>query len=69
MSCLLYTSRFLLASNKAAPLRGVKSADPARLEALVRSIKESFEEYLTLSSRMPKDVAYRIVTSLSLIHI
>ena len=55
--------RFLLASNKAAPLRGVKSADPARLEALVRSIKESFEEYLTLSSRMPKDVAYRIVTS------
>lgn len=56
------SGRFLLASTKAAPLRGTKSADAPRTEALMRSIKEAFEEYLTLSQRMPKDVAYNIIT-------
>lgn len=57
------SGRFLLASTKAAPLRGTKSAESPRTEALLRSIKEAFEEYLTLTQRMPKDVAYNIITS------
>ena len=56
------SGRFLLASTKAVPLRGTKSADAPRAEALLRSIKEAFEEYLTLTQRMPKDVAYNIIT-------
>ncbi len=56
------TGRFLLASTKAAPLRGVYSADPARVEALVRTVKELFEEHVGLTQRMPKDVAYNIMT-------
>lgn len=55
--------RFLLASTKAAPLHGVKSANTARIEALVRSIREGFEEYFALNPRMPKDVAYTILTN------
>lgn len=57
------TGRFLLASTKAAPLRGVKTAEPAKTEALLRSIKETFEEYLGLNSRLPKDVVYTILTN------
>lgn len=56
------SGRFLLASTKAAPLRGVYSADPARVEALMRSIREMFEMYLTLTQRMSKEVAYQILT-------
>ncbi len=52
------SGRFLLASTKAAPLRGVKTAEPARVEALLRSIKEAFEEYLALTPRLSKDVVF-----------
>jgi len=55
------SGRFLLASTKAAALRGTKSVDSARMEALVRSVKEVFEEYLSLNPRLSKDVVYTII--------
>ena len=55
------SGRFLLASTKAAALRGTKSVDSARVEALVRSVKEAFEEYLSLNPRLSKDVVYTII--------
>ena len=57
------SGRFLLASTKAAALRGTKSVDSAREEALVRSVKEAFEEYLSLNPRLSKDVVYTIITN------
>ena len=48
---------------KAAALRGTKSVDSARMEALVRSVKEVFEEYLSLNPRLSKDVVYTIITN------
>ncbi len=57
------SGRFLLAATKAAPVRGGKTADTARVEALVRSVKEAFEEYLSLNPRISKDVVYTILTS------
>ncbi|MEQ2521656.1 endopeptidase La [Ruthenibacterium sp. CLA-JM-H11] len=57
------SGRFLLASTKASAMRGGKSSDPARIEALFRSIKTAFEEYIGLNTRMPKDVVYTIITS------
>ena len=57
------SGRFLLASTKAAALRGTKSVDSARVEALVRSVKEVFEEYLSLNPRLSKDVVYTIITN------
>lgn len=55
--------RFLLASTKAVQMRGIKNADAARVEALLRSIKDTFEEYYTMNSRFPKDAAYTILTN------
>ena len=57
------TGRFLLASTKAAPLRGLKSVDTPKVEALLRSVKEAFEEYISLNPRISKDVVYTILTS------
>ncbi len=56
------TGRFLLSSTKASPLRGFKSGDAARVEALVRSIREVFEDYFSLNRRIPKDIVYTILT-------
>ncbi len=56
------TGKFLLASTKAAPLRGIKNSDIVRIEALVRSIRDVFEEYFTMNRRFPKDVMYTILT-------
>ncbi len=56
------SGRFLLASTKAAPMRGVRNSDSARIEALVRSIRDIFEEYFTMNRRFPKDVIYTILT-------
>ena len=53
---------FLLAGIKMAPVRGIKSADSAEVEALVRSIKELFESVLDLTPRLPKDVVYNVLT-------
>ncbi len=56
-------SHFMQASVKPAPVRGAKSADNVQVEALVRSIREAFEEYLGLNSRISKDVVYTILSS------
>lgn len=54
--------KFLLAGTKSAPVRPVGPEDTARAEALMRSIKETFEKYLSLNPRLPKDVVYNILT-------
>ena len=53
---------FLVAQVRPAPMRGVRSADAEELEALLRSIHESFSGYAKLSPRLPKDVVYNILT-------
>ena len=57
------SEKFMQVAVKPAPIRGVKSADSVEAEALMRSIREAFEEYLNLSSRLPKDVVYTILSS------
>lgn len=54
--------KFLQAGTKSAPVRTVRTQDQPRAEALMRSIKEAFERYLTLNQRLPKDVIYNILT-------
>ncbi len=56
------TGRFMLASTKAVPLRAIRNADTAKVEALIRSIRDVFEEYFSLNRRFPKDVMYSILT-------
>ena len=55
--------QMLTASIKEAPVRGIKAEKSVEAEALVRSLKGLFEEYLTLNTRLAKDVVYNIVTS------
>lgn len=62
-------NRFLLAGTKSAPIRPVRAQDSPRAEALMRSIKEAFEQYFALNPRLPKDVVYKIVTSDSAAHL
>lgn len=54
---------FLLASVRPAPVRGVKADDFIRLEALLRSLKSCFDEYLGMNPRLGKDVVFSIVSS------
>lgn len=54
---------FLLASVRPAPVRGVKADDSVRLEALLRSLKSCFDEYLGMNPRLGKDVVFSIVSS------
>ena len=57
------SEKFMQVAVKPSPLRGIRSADSVQAEALLRSIREAFEEYLNLSSRLPKDVIYTILSS------
>ena len=57
------SEKFMQVAVKPSPLRGIRSADSVQAEALLRSIREAFEEYLNLSSRLPKDVVYTILSS------
>lgn len=63
------SGKFLLAGTKSAPLHHLRPQDAPRSEALVRSIKNSFEEYMTLNPRLPKDVVYNILTSESALYL
>lgn len=56
------SGKFILASTKSAPVRPVRSVDTPRAEALIRSIKETFEKYLSMNPRLSKDVIYTILT-------
>ena len=58
-----HSGSFLLSAIKPAPVRGVKSADSAEAEAMVRGIKGIFEHFMTLNPRLPKDVVYNIMNS------
>ncbi len=53
----------MVASIKEAPVRGIKAGKSVEAEALVRNLKLLFEEYLSLNSRLSKDVVYNIITS------
>lgn len=55
--------QMLVASIKPAPVRGVRAEKSVEAEALVRSLKGLFEEYLSLNTRLSKDVVYNIVTN------
>lgn len=57
------SGKFLLAGTKSAPMRPVRAQDEARAEALLRSIKDTFEKYLSLNPRLSKDVVYNILTN------
>ena len=57
------SGRFLLAHQASRQLRGTKNRSIPHAEALVRSVKEAFEEYLSLNPRSSKDVVYTIITN------
>ena len=54
---------FLQASVRPVPVRGVGADKRTQTEALVRSLKDCFEEYLSYSPQISKDVIYNIVSS------
>ncbi len=54
---------YLMASLKPMPLQGIKNPDTVEVEALVRSIKDTFDEFLNQNPRLPKDVVYNILTN------
>lgn len=54
---------YLEATVKQSPVRQVRQADAERAEALVRTVREAFEEYLSLNPQLPKDVIYNIITN------
>lgn len=57
------SGKFLLAGTKSAPVRPVRAQDSTKAEALLRSIKDAFEKYMTLNPRLSKDVVYTILTN------
>ena len=54
---------FLQASVRPVPVRGIGADKRTQTEALVRSLKDCFEEYLTYSPQISKDIIYNIVSS------
>ena len=54
---------FLQASVRPVPVRGIGADKRTQTEALVRSLKECFEEYLSYSPQISKDIIYNIVSS------
>ena len=44
-------------------VRGIPADKRNQVEALVRSLKDCFEEYLSYSPQISKDVVYNIVSS------
>ena len=57
------SGKYLQADVRPAPVRGVAPDKRTQTEALVRSLKECFEEYLSYSPQISKDVVYNIVSS------
>ena len=55
--------RYLQASVRPAPVRGIAADKRTQCEALVRSLKDCFEEYLSFSPQLSKDVVYNIISS------
>ena len=55
--------RGLQAAVSPAPVRGIPEAKRNQTEALLRGIKDQFEEYLSYSPQLSKDVIYSILSS------
>ena len=55
--------KYLQASVRPAPVRGIAADKRTQCEALVRSLKDCFEEYLSFSPQLSKDVVYNIISS------
>ncbi len=54
---------FLLASVRSSPVRTEKGTNDIKIEALLRNLKSSFDEYLGMNPRLGKDVVFNIVSS------
>ena len=54
---------FLLAAVRPAPVRTAKNEDALETEALLRSLKSGFDEYLGMNPRIGKDVVFAIVSN------
>lgn len=63
LTALDTTAAYLTADIKQSPVRRMKQSEAVRVEALLRSIKEQFERYLSLNQHLPKDVVYTIATN------
>lgn len=57
------SGKYLQAVVRSAPVRGINTDKRTQVEALVRSLKECFEEYLSYSPQISKDVVYNILSS------
>lgn len=57
------TDKYLMAEVRTAPVRGIPADKRNQTEALVRSLKDCFEEYLSYSPQISKDIVYNIVSS------
>ena len=57
------SGKFLMAEVRTAPVRGIAPSKRNQTEALVRSLKDCFEEYLSYSPQISKDIVYNIVSS------
>ena len=57
------SGKFLQAEVRPMPVRGISAEKRTQTEALIRSIKECFEEYLSFSPQISKDVVFNIVSS------
>ena len=55
--------KYLQAAVRPVAVRGIAADKRTQVEALVRSLKDSFEEYLSYSPQISKDVVYNIVSS------
>lgn len=55
--------KFLLAAVQPAPVRGPKEEDALQTDAMIRSLKSVFDDYLALNQRLAKDVVFAIVSS------
>ena len=55
--------KFLLAAVQPAPVQSVREEETLQADALVRSLKSVFDEYLALNQRLAKDVVFAIVSS------
>ncbi len=63
ISSLDESGKFLLANIKYTPMKKNSPAQSEETEALVRTLKDVFEEYLSLNPRLSKDVVYSVFTS------
>ncbi|WP_294452315.1 endopeptidase La [uncultured Gemmiger sp.] len=57
------SGKYLQVTVRSAPVRGINTEKRTQVEALVRSLKECFEEYLSYSPQISKDVVYNILSS------